>query len=168
MGTLQAWYSSCWSHSTKAAFQSALQAVLSSCAEQGDSQSSSAQQRYSESVLQLLLHWQQHPDVTLSEARSSWLECNNTSSASIGGFCRQRDRLALLWYRYTGTHGSTISAGVWLEMPGSFCLLNSCSFPPELPGATVCGTAVMHASFQAVPPVIIVGCMSRAHGKKRV
>jgi hypothetical protein len=97
---MQVWYSSGWSHSTKPAFQSALEAVLT---RSGSSQASTAQQQeVSASVLQLLQHWQQHPDTPLGQSRSSWLARVQDSKAFIGGFARQQDRLALMRYCFTG------------------------------------------------------------------
>lgn len=103
---LQVWFSSCWSHTTKAAFQQALAAVLSGAT--GSLSSSSAQLQpqakrpFSVEVLQLLQCWQERPNVPLSKSRSSWLRRVNKTRASIGGLKRKQDRLALARYLFTG------------------------------------------------------------------
>lgn len=97
------WYSSCWSHSTQEAFQAALQAVLDSSSSR--SEDGTAQQpQFSDRVLQLLQHWQQHPGVSLEQSRSSWIARvdHDQSQAPVGGFTREQDRLALLRYLCTG------------------------------------------------------------------
>lgn len=103
------WYSSCWSLTTKEAFDAALQAVLDSYANTTASGTSSSraagaaqQPAYSKDVLRLLQHWQQQPEVSLDESRSSWVQRQQQSQAFIGGFTRKQDRLALTRYLFTG------------------------------------------------------------------
>jgi hypothetical protein len=98
---MQVWYSSGWCHTTKAAFQSALEAVLARSGN-GTQASTAQQQAVSAGVLQLLQHWQQQPDTLLAQSRSSWLARVQDSNAFIGGFTRQQDRLALMRYCFTG------------------------------------------------------------------
>uniref|UniRef100_A0A383WH56 Uncharacterized protein n=1 Tax=Tetradesmus obliquus TaxID=3088 RepID=A0A383WH56_TETOB len=125
---LQVWYSSAWSHSTKAAFLAALPAVLDSSsssssssstatsssssssssgavsAGSADKRASSAPQsspKLSEPVLRLLRRWRSSHDVPLDASRRGWLESLTWPNAVIGGLKRKDDRLAYTPYIFT-------------------------------------------------------------------
>lgn len=111
----QVWYSSCWSLSTQKAFQAALQAVLNSSSSNSRGEDGTARQPlFSDRVLRLLQHWQQHPGVTLEQSRSNWIARldHDHSQAPIGGFGREQDRLALLRYLCTGVLQMALVCGL--------------------------------------------------------